>query len=130
MIMYCLRKTLTRHTISLVEYNEVAYKKCCPLREIGMKQNEIPEKPWLSRRLVNACHRQNYLYRQFLKHRTITTENRYKIYKNKLTGILREEKINTIVYYYKKTKIILQVIGRYCEQSRETHIKHMFSQRS
>ena len=30
--------------------------------------------------------------RQFLKHRTITTENRYKTYKNKLIAILRKEK--------------------------------------
>ena len=36
--------------------------KCCPLRENCMKQNEIPKKPWLSRGLVNACHKKNYLY--------------------------------------------------------------------
>ena len=31
----------------------------------------------------------NNLYRLFLKHRTVTTENRYKLYKNKLTAVLR-----------------------------------------
>ena len=51
-----------------------SFVKCCPLREIDMKQNEILKKPWLSRGLVNACHKKNYLYRQFLKHRTITIE--------------------------------------------------------
>ena len=69
-----------------------SFIKCCPLRDIGKKQNEISKKPWLSRGLINACHKKNYLYRQFLKHRTITTENRYKTYKNKLTAILRKEK--------------------------------------
>ena len=81
-----------------------------------MKQNEIPKKPWLSRGLSNACHKKNYLYRQFLKHRTITSQNRYNTYKNKLTAILRNKKRNTTVNYYKKIKIILQVPGRYCDQ--------------
>ena len=58
-----------------------------------MKQSEIQKKkPWLSRGLINACHKNNYSYKQFLKHRTITTENRYKTYKNKLTAILLKEK--------------------------------------
>ena len=61
----------------MVEFMRL-FIKCCPLRENCMKQNEIPKKPWLPRGLVNACHKKNYLYRQFLKHRTITTENRYK----------------------------------------------------
>ena len=68
-----------------------SFIKCCPLRDIGKKRNEISKKPWLSRGLINAFHKKNFLYRQFLKHRTITTENRYKTYKNKLTAILRKE---------------------------------------
>ena len=39
--------------------------------------------------LKQACKKKNLLYRQFLKNRSVASEERYKIYKNKLTGILR-----------------------------------------
>ena len=105
-----------------------SFIKCCRLRDIGKKQNEIHKKPWLSRGQINACHKKNYVYRQFLKHRTITTENRYKTYKNKLTAILRKEKKKYYCLLLQENKN--NIAGRYCEQSLETHIKHMTSQRS
>ena len=39
--------------------------------------------------LKQACKKKNLLYRQFLKKRSVASEERYKRYKNKLTGILR-----------------------------------------
>ena len=40
----------------MVEFTR-SFIKWCPLREISTKQNEIPKPPWLSRGLVNACHK-------------------------------------------------------------------------
>ena len=37
-----------------------SFIKCCPLRDIGKKRNEISKKPWLSRGLINACHKKNF----------------------------------------------------------------------
>ena len=37
-----------------------------------------------------ACLKNNILYKEFLKKRTVTVQSRYKSYKNKLTNILRK----------------------------------------
>ena len=39
---------------------------------------------------ANRLHKKNTLYKEFIKHRTTEKEQRYKKYKNKLTGILRK----------------------------------------
>ena len=83
----------------MVEFMRL-FIKCCPLRENCMKQNEIPKKPWLSRGLVNACHKKNYLYRQFLKHRLLLK-----------TGI-KHIKTNLLLFCGKKKEILLFVITR------------------
>ena len=66
------------------------YDDTCPKvkRNINSTRN-VTNKPWMSKSLVNACHKKNYLYKCFLKKRNTTTETRYKSYKNKLTSILR-----------------------------------------
>ena len=46
---------------------------------------KMPDKPWMTNSLKQACKKKNLLYRHFL----VTCEERYKQYKNKLTGILR-----------------------------------------
>ena len=46
-------------------------------------------KPWLTRSLINACHKKNSLYEQFISNRSIENETKYKRYRNKLTSILR-----------------------------------------
>ena len=68
------------------------YHKCCPLKYVKLNKRTDPVKPWVTSGLVNACRKKNNLYRQFLIQRTIVTERRYKLYKNKLTAILRKEK--------------------------------------
>ena len=47
-----------------------------------------PDKPWMG--LKNACRKKNQLYKEFLKSRTIVSEEKYtKYYLKKLTAILR-----------------------------------------
>ena len=59
-----------------------------PLQKQKHSKKET-KKPWLTPGIINACKKKNTLYRQFLKHRTVQSENKYKKYKNKLTNILR-----------------------------------------
>ena len=56
------------------------------------------DKPWITRGIVTACKKKNVLYRKFLKLRTMEAENKYKVYKNKLTSIMRQSKKE---YYHK-----------------------------
>ena len=60
----------------------------CPLKLFSHK-NKYSEAPWITKGLQNACKKKNKLYRDFIKHRSLDVENKYKKYKNKLTAILR-----------------------------------------
>lgn len=74
------------------------YNKHCPLRQF--KQNSrYNNKPWITKGLQNACKKKNKLYRDFIKFRTKTAEKQYKVYKNKLTVIMRQAKKD---YYNKR----------------------------
>ena len=63
-----------------------AYNYCCPVKRVRIKSNAT--KPWFTLGLRNACKKKNMLYRRFLQNRRIN-ETKYKVYKNKLTTILR-----------------------------------------
>ena len=77
------------------------FDKNYPVKRITIKNNKY-EKPWFTPGLKNACKKKNNLYRRFLKCRSKEAESRYKAYKNKLTGILRNcEK----EYYNKKLQL-------------------------
>ena len=65
---------------------ENKYNTTCPVTVTKQKLvRKMPDKPWIKQ----ACKKKNLLYRQFLKKRSVTCEERYKKYKIKLTGILR-----------------------------------------
>ncbi len=64
------------------------YDKNCPIKKVNRK-NKCISSPWLTKGLINACKKKNYLYRQFIKYRTREAELKYKKYKNKLTTIMR-----------------------------------------
>ena len=65
------------------------YNTTCPVTVTKQKLREKPDKPWMTNSLKQACKKKNLLYRLFLKKRSVASEERYKRYKNKLTGILR-----------------------------------------
>ena len=75
----------------------VSYDKHCPLRKHTSKSHLV-EKPWITRGIEKACKKKNVLYRRFLKLRTKEAENKYKLYKNKLTSIMR---LNKKDYFHK-----------------------------
>ena len=66
------------------------YHSTCPVTLTKQKLvRKMPDKPWMTHSLKQACKKKNLLYRQFLKKRSVASEERYNKYKNKLTGILR-----------------------------------------
>lgn len=69
-----------------------SYNRLCPVRRCIRGKNNSKGAPWLTKGLQNACKKKNFLYRQFLKLRTVEAESRYKRYKNKLTNIIRASK--------------------------------------
>lgn len=52
----------------------------------------------------------NSLYRDFIRKKTKEAKDKYKIYKNKLTNILRNSKKE---YYKKMIKMVLKEYGTY-----------------
>ena len=67
---------------------QLLLEKNCPTRTVQVKSGNKP-KPWLTRGLINACRKKNSLYVAFLRSKLQTDEQKYKLYKNKLTKVLR-----------------------------------------
>ena len=64
-----------------------AFDDTCPI--IKVKCKDKPDKPWLTKGLINAIRKKNNMYKLFVKFRTIKAESKYKTYKNRLTNVLR-----------------------------------------
>ena len=63
-------------------------QKNCPMKALQVRSGNRP-KPWLTKGLINACRKKNSLYILFLRTKLQADEQKYKIYKNKLTKIMR-----------------------------------------
>ena len=63
------------------------YDKSCPIKKITRRHRNI--KPWLTKGLLNACKKKNSLYKNFIRTKDANDLKKYKLYKNKLTSILR-----------------------------------------
>ena len=64
-----------------------------------MKCSDKCQKPWLTKGLISAIKKKNYLYKSLIKYNSKEAEKKYKTYKNKLTNILR---IAENIYYNMK----------------------------
>ena len=73
------------------------FNKCCPQTKVNLKKRN--HKPWLTKGLINACHKKNLLYKEQLGKSSELSRTRYKLYKNKLTAILRKA---DKMYYFNK----------------------------
>lgn len=67
------------------------YNKRCPIRTFWVK-DKYNGKPWMTKSLQKACKKKNLLHKKYLKLRTSESEDKYKLYKNKLTSIMRLQK--------------------------------------
>ena len=63
-------------------YNSPPPPTTCPVTVTKQKLvRKMPDKPWMTNSLKQACKKNNLLYRQFLKKRSVSSEERYKRYK-------------------------------------------------
>ena len=67
------------------------YDSYCPIIQCKYKR-KYDAKPWITKGLLNACKKKNKLYKDFIKYKTKAAERQYKVYKNKLTMIMRQVK--------------------------------------
>uniref|UniRef100_A0A672FVC1 Reverse transcriptase domain-containing protein n=1 Tax=Salarias fasciatus TaxID=181472 RepID=A0A672FVC1_SALFA len=74
------------------------YDKNCPVKEFYSRAKH-KLRPWLTKGIINACKKKNNLYKLFIKSKTKEAEQKYKLYKNKLTDVIRTSKQ---LYYRKK----------------------------
>jgi len=102
----------------------------CPLKAKIIQTESLKKKPWFTAGLKNACKKKNQLYNTFLSQRTDQTLKRYKVYKNKLTSILRgaektyyNDLLNDEQTDIKKTWKILNTIIQRCKDSHSDHAK-------
>lgn len=64
-----------------------------------MGKQKFAEKPCITKGIQKSCKRENILYKPFIKKITKEAEQVYKLYKNKLTNIIRNSKRE----YYSKS---------------------------
>ena len=62
------------------------YDICCPMTKSSERKRT--DKPWLTKGLINACHKKNLLYKCQLSDKSDNVRHRYLMYKNKLTSSL------------------------------------------
>jgi hypothetical protein len=67
-----------------------AYNASFPLEQRKHRIYKTKTKPWLTKSLLKSCKKKNRLYKNYLKHKTVESFNKYRTYKNKLTIILRK----------------------------------------
>ena len=69
------------------------YDKHCPIKKYLVKDKDSnKELSWMTKGLQKSCQKKKILYKQFLQLRTSESEHKYKLYKNKLTTIIRQQK--------------------------------------
>ena len=83
--------------VSLLEIiDEIA-----PEREFKVPSKKVIREPWMSTGLLKCCKKQQKLYSEFIKTRTVESEKLYKDYRNMLQKLKRYCKIN---YYQNQCK--------------------------
>lgn len=75
------------------------YKRCIKVKKCIVKNNH---KPWVTTALLNSIKRKNKLYVQYVKNPCTISKTRYKMYRNKLTHLLRISERNYAKEYLHK----------------------------
>ena len=108
-------------------YKEYIYDRNCTCKKVYFTKKKN-YKTWITKGLQNACSackKKNNSYRKFIRCRSKDAEIQYKIYKNKLTNILRyceREYYNKSLELHKKDikrtwKILNEVINKRCKSN-------------
>jgi hypothetical protein len=75
------------------------YNKHFPLRPVKATKVRLNQSPWITQGIVKSSRKKDKLYRKFLKTQNETNETKYKLYRNKLTHVIRKTKK---MYFEKK----------------------------
>ena len=81
----------TAYNIFIDKYTGL-FDTCFPFKTIKGKALNSFRKPWLTKSLLRSINKKNKLYKQYLYHRSNEKLLKYKMYKNKLTNLLRVAK--------------------------------------
>ena len=81
----------TAYNIFIDKYTGL-FDACFPFKTIKGKALNSFRKPWLTKSLLRSINKKNKLYKQYLRHRSNEKLLKYKMYKNKLTDLLRVAK--------------------------------------
>jgi hypothetical protein len=66
----------------------IMYNECFPIIYKKLKCISY-SKPWITPAIIKSTKRKNYLYEKWLFNKSDYYQEKYKSYKNKLTGIIR-----------------------------------------
>ena len=66
-----------------------AYNVCFPMKIRRVKIRHHCPKPWITKSILKSIRRKNILYKKWLQKRSSESLKKYKIYRNKLTSVLR-----------------------------------------
>ena len=67
------------------------------MRKALRKENKLRCRPWLTRGLLKSIQIKNKMYNNFRKKRDTSQNHRYKIYRNLLNRLIKQEKVD---YYH------------------------------
>ena len=73
-----------------------------PVKSVTRSRKE--QKPWLTKGLSNSIKHKNKLYQKYVKNPTIENKNKYSLYRNKLTQLIRKSKTNHYSELIKSSK--------------------------
>ena len=75
------------------------YDKCFPIKKIKSKNAKRSENVWISIGLRKSSKTKEKLYKKFLTNKTVESETKYKVCRNKLNHLIRiaKKKITTII---------------------------------
>ena len=79
------------YDIFINEYTKI-FEACFPMERIKCKSLQNCNSPWITKGLLKSISKKNRLYKQLINFPNKQRESRYKIYKNKLTHVIRNAK--------------------------------------
>ena len=74
--------------------------KHIPVKELSKKELKLKSKPWITKAIRKSINIKNNIYKKFLKTKSSYYHAKFKLYRNKLSHILKISKRK----YYKGTK--------------------------
>ena len=75
-----------------------------PLSKLSSKKQKQLKKPWITKGIRTSIKKKNNLYHKFMRKKEVDLYNKYKVYRNKITHLIRHSKKNYYLDYFNKFK--------------------------